>query len=190
MVGATHPAKSPVGLFALIADFLSRRRRAAVAGLPVLALLPLMAFGACSAPVVEAAPPEAVGGARSAEDASSEQVAAGRRIVELQCVSCHAVLSSDASRHPDAPPLRTLAERYSATRLAEAFALGIMTGHPDMPEFRLSRAQVEAIVAYLESIQTRQAAQLEEGDDRGGVRLDTIGFAAGENGRKGAYGLH
>jgi hypothetical protein len=65
-----------------------------------------------------------------------------------------------ASSSCNAPPLRTLAERYPVAGLADAFALGIMTGHPGMPEFRLSRAQIEAVVAYLESIQTRQGAGL------------------------------
>ena len=65
------------------------------------------------------------------EDPSPEQIDAGRRIVELQCISCHAVRSSDASRDFAAPPLRTLAERYQVTGLPEAFARGVLVGHPE-----------------------------------------------------------
>lgn len=94
-------------------------------------------------------------------NATPDQVEGGRRIVELQCVSCHAVRSNDTSHNPDAPPLRTLAERYPVTGLPEAFALGIMKGHPDMPDFRFTPPQINAILAYLESVQTRQGAALD-----------------------------
>ncbi len=94
-------------------------------------------------------------------NATPEQVEAGRRIVELQCVSCHAVRGEDKSHNPGAPPLRTLAERYPVTGLEEAFAQGIMVGHPGMPDFRFDRDQIKAILAYLESIQTRQGATLD-----------------------------
>lgn len=91
-------------------------------------------------------------------DPSAEQIDAGRRIVELQCISCHAIRSSDVSRDFAAPPLRTLAERYPVTGLPEAFARGVLAGHPNMPDFRFSARQITEILAYLESIQTRQGA--------------------------------
>jgi mono/diheme cytochrome c family protein len=121
--------------------------------IPVL----ILSIGGCnSSPPANATPPVA-----GQSPASVAEIETGKRIVELQCVSCHAVRGADASRNPKAPPLRKLAERYPVAGLADAFALGIMTGHPDMPQFRLTRAQVAAIVAYLESIQTRQGAALE-----------------------------
>ena len=92
------------------------------------------------------------------EAATPEQIDAGRRIVELQCVSCHAVRSSDMSRVSTAPPLRTLAERYPVTGLPEAFAQGVLVGHPNMPDFRFNATQISEILAYLQSIQTRQGA--------------------------------
>jgi mono/diheme cytochrome c family protein len=57
--------------------------------------------------------------------------------------------------------LRTLAERYPVTGLAEAFAQGIMVGHPNMPNFRFSPAEINEILAYLQTIQTRQGAALD-----------------------------
>lgn len=92
------------------------------------------------------------------ETATPAQIDAGRRIVELQCVSCHAVRSSDMSRVSTAPPLRTLAERYPVTGLPEAFAKGVLVGHPNMPDFRFNATQITEILAYLQSIQTRQGA--------------------------------
>ena len=94
-------------------------------------------------------------------DASAEapvMIEGGRRIVELQCISCHAVRANGQSRNLRAPPLRTLAERYPVTGLEQAFAQGIMVGHPGMPDFHFNPAQIRAILAYLNSIQTRQGA--------------------------------
>lgn len=98
------------------------------------------------------------GGRVFVEAATPEQIDAGRRIVELHCVSCHAVRSSDTSRDLSAPPLRTLAERYPVTGLPEAFAQGVLVGHPNMPDFRFNATQITEILAYLQSIQTRQGA--------------------------------
>jgi hypothetical protein len=54
--------------------------------------------------------------------------------------------------------LRTLAERYPVTGLADAFAKGVLVGHPNMPDFRFNATQITEILAYLQSIQTRQGA--------------------------------
>jgi cytochrome c len=48
---------------------------------------------------------------------------------------------------------RTLAKRYPVEFLEEALGEGIISGHPDMPEFRFSGKDVGAIVIYLKSIQ-------------------------------------
>lgn len=85
--------------------------------------------------------------------ADDRQVAHGRELVEANCSGCHAVASSDRSPHADAPAFRDLSQRYPIEELAEALAEGVSTGHPDMPEFVASPTQVEAILAYLRSLQ-------------------------------------
>jgi mono/diheme cytochrome c family protein len=80
------------------------------------------------------------------------QIDDGRKLVEENCARCHAVTSTDKSSHPDAPPFRTLSTRYPIEDLAEALAEGISTGHPDMPEFVAAPEQVDAIIAYIRSI--------------------------------------
>lgn len=80
------------------------------------------------------------------------QIDYGRKLVEENCSRCHAVTSTDKSSHPDAPPFRTLSRRYPIEDLAEALAEGISTGHPDMPEFVAAPEQVDAIIAYIRSI--------------------------------------
>ena len=87
----------------------------------------------------------------------------GRRIVELQCISCHAVRSDGESHNRKAPPLHTLAERYPVTSLEQAFAQGIMVGHPGMPDFHFNPSQIRSILAYLNSIQTCQGAMRVQG---------------------------
>ena len=82
-------------------------------------------------------------------------VARGRTLVEANCARCHAVGSNDKSPHPDAPAFRTLSSRYPVEDLAEALAEGISTGHPDMPEFVASPDQIDAIIAYVRSLQPR-----------------------------------
>lgn len=77
----------------------------------------------------------------------------GEALVRTNCSPCHAVGASDESPHPDAPPFRTLSARYPIEALAEALAEGISTGHPDMPEFVASPGQIDAIIAYIGSLQ-------------------------------------
>ena len=49
----------------------------------------------------------------------------------------------------EAPPFRVVVTRYPPEDLAEALAEGIVSGHPDMPEFVFQPAEIESIVTYL-----------------------------------------
>ena len=89
-------------------------------------------------------------GTAGAQDA---RLARGQKIIESQCARCHATGRSDASPLPKAPAFRTLSKRYPLHFLAEALAEGIVTGHNDMPAFRFSPDEIDAILAYLGSIQ-------------------------------------
>ena len=82
-----------------------------------------------------------------------EQIMHGKQLVEANCSKCHGVSLKDKSTHEKAPVFRSLAKRYPIEALEEAFAEGIYTGHPDMPEFAATPEQVAAIVAYISSIQ-------------------------------------
>ena len=81
------------------------------------------------------------------------EIARGRALVEANCAQCHAVGLTDDSRHPEAPPLRSLSERYPLDALEEAFVEGISTGHPDMPEFVATPEQIAAIIDYIASLE-------------------------------------
>jgi cytochrome c len=84
--------------------------------------------------------------------AQDPQVERGRAFAQSNCASCHAIGTSGDSRLPEAPPFRTLHERYPVEDLAESLAEGIKTSHP-MPEFQLDGAQVDDLIAYLKSLE-------------------------------------
>lgn len=88
---------------------------------------------------------------------ASPDLAEGRRLAEINCASCHAIGASGESRHPSAPAFRRLSRAYPVTALEEAFAEGVLVGHPDMPEFRLEPEQIDDLLGYIQSIQERQA---------------------------------
>jgi cytochrome c len=89
--------------------------------------------------------------AAAAEDATN--LHRGEALLARNCSRCHATGGIGESRHPQAPLFRTLAKRYPIESLEEALGEGIISGHPDMPEFRFSGEDVGAIVVYLKSIQ-------------------------------------
>jgi cytochrome c len=81
-----------------------------------------------------------------------DSVVKGRTIIEVNCARCHAIGKHDTSRHEEAPPFRVVVTRYPPEDLAEALAEGIVSGHPDMPQFVFQPTQIEAIVAYLNTL--------------------------------------
>lgn len=95
--------------------------------------------------------------AQSAPPASSVRPAPsadrGRLLVERNCSTCHAVGLLDESPMKEAPPFREVVERYDPLVLQEAFAEGVVVGHPAMPEFTLTTDQLGDLVAYLETLQ-------------------------------------
>jgi cytochrome c len=76
----------------------------------------------------------------------------GHRFAQTYCSRCHAIGKLGESPLTIAPPFRTLHERYDLDDLGEAFAEGIVTGHPSMPEFRLEGDQIDDLLAYLKSL--------------------------------------
>jgi len=87
--------------------------------------------------------------------APAENLKHGEELLIRACASCHAVGRTGESSHKFAPPFRTLGQRYPIESLEEALGEGIMSGHPDMPEFKFDAKDVGAIIAYLKSIQQR-----------------------------------
>ncbi len=77
----------------------------------------------------------------------------GETLLTRDCGRCHAVGRTGASADKEAHEFRILGKRYPIESLEEALGEGIMSGHPDMPEFKYDADDVGGIIAYLKSIQ-------------------------------------
>jgi len=94
-------------------------------------------------------------GACAAQEAAPSQAALaadGREIAEAQCAGCHAVGRYGESPAPEAPPFRYALARYDSAVLEEELIQGIQVAHP-MPEFQFNPQSVDALIAYMQSIQ-------------------------------------
>lgn len=93
------------------------------------------------------------GGMQAEQAAPAPSMASdGRDIAEAECAGCHAVGAYGESPMAAAPPFRTVLSRYSADVLEEDLISGIRVAHP-MPDFQFNPQGVDALIAYLQSIQ-------------------------------------
>lgn len=86
---------------------------------------------------------------------NTDSLRRGEALLSKHCATCHAVGTVGGSARADAPAFRTLGRKYPVETLEEALAEGLISGHPDMPEFTFDVEDVGAIIAYLKSIQQR-----------------------------------
>jgi len=89
----------------------------------------------------------------AAAEAQPAQVQRGRAIAAANCAQCHAIDRTGASPLAAAPAFRDLHHRYPVSQLAESLAEGIVTAHPAMPEFRMTRSQISDFLAYLRTLE-------------------------------------
>ena len=88
---------------------------------------------------------------------SPEEIKHGAALFARHCATCHAIGPTGASPYSPAPPFRRLHERYDIEALAEALAEGMIVGHGgarQMPQFVLSPAEIDDLLAYLKSLET------------------------------------
>jgi len=78
----------------------------------------------------------------------------GKSLVEKNCSPCHAVEVSGESPNKKAPPFRSLHARHPSLALREPLSRGIAAPHDEMPRFTLSGAEIDSIVAYINSLAT------------------------------------
>lgn len=95
----------------------------------------------------------ALSGLAAQAQALSPSAQRGQNFVRTNCSRCHAIDRVSPSPLRAAPPLRELHKRYPVETLAEAFAEGIVTGHPSMPEFRLEVDQIADLLAFLKTLE-------------------------------------
>jgi mono/diheme cytochrome c family protein len=96
-------------------------------------------------------------GATSEEQ--SAQIEDGLGIAEANCAGCHAIGRSGNSPNPAAPHFRSLLSRYNAEILATELNEGMRVAHAPMPQFQFNPAATDSLIAYLQSVQTRDPGQ-------------------------------
>jgi mono/diheme cytochrome c family protein len=106
----------------------------------------MLVLGACGQPSIE---PEAPVPDR-------QLMGPGEAMVENLCAGCHAIGAYDQSAHTEAPALRDLSKQIDLASLEQPLRDGIMVDHPDMPEFAFEPHHVDALLYYLEHIQTEE----------------------------------
>ena len=83
----------------------------------------------------------------------------GMTVAETNCASCHAIGREGESPNPKAPLFRSVLSRYSAGVLETELVMGMKVAHEPMPTFQFKPEAVDALIAYLQSIQTRDPGQ-------------------------------
>jgi Flp pilus assembly protein TadD len=83
---------------------------------------------------------------------AERRVQQGKALVEKNCSPCHAVGVTGASPNIKAPEFRSLHARHPSLALREPLARGIAAPHEEMPSFRLSGAEIDTIIAYINSL--------------------------------------
>src|SRR6266568_1250287 len=85
--------------------------------------------------------------------AEADSVQRGREFARANCARCHSIERTGESPVKSAPPFRILHQRYPVEYLEEALAEGIVTGHSDMPEFRLEPDQIADFIDFLKALE-------------------------------------
>jgi len=92
-----------------------------------------------------------------AEAQMAPHVQRGFNFAKANCAVCHSIDRTTLSPLKLAPPFRILHERYDVETLAESLSEGIVTGHQNMPEFRLDADQIADFISYLKWLEHRSA---------------------------------
>lgn len=83
---------------------------------------------------------------------SDRTVREGKALVEANCARCHATSASGASPNPNAPEFRRLQQSHPIQALREPLTRGIAAPHDEMPRFKLPDADIDKIIAYINSL--------------------------------------
>jgi len=95
-----------------------------------------------------------IGGAPAVAQVVTGDVVAGQRIAETWCANCHLVGTRSTGPATDtAPSFVSIARRPSTTTISlRAF---LQSPHRQMPNYQLSRAETDDVIAYILSLRGR-----------------------------------
>jgi tetratricopeptide (TPR) repeat protein len=81
-----------------------------------------------------------------------QRVREGHELARKKCSPCHAIGVQGMSANAKAPEFRNLGRRHALLTLKKPIARAVVAQHDRMPQFQLSNIQVNAIVAYINSL--------------------------------------
>ena len=84
---------------------------------------------------------------------AQDPVKQGRLILKEYCARCHSIAKRGDSPMAGAAPFRMLGRSFELDSFAQDLRRGVLSGHPDMPEFKFGEDDARAVVAYLRTIQ-------------------------------------
>ena len=97
--------------------------------------------------------PIAAGLILSSAALAQEPALRGRELLSDNCARCHAIDKTGDSPRQGAPAFRTLSRSFEMDGFSVKLQGGLMSGHPDMPEFKFNEEDARAVTTYLRSIQ-------------------------------------
>jgi mono/diheme cytochrome c family protein len=89
-----------------------------------------------------------------AETPDPRDVAEGRRIAQRECSTCHAIDRGSVSPNPGAPPFRDVLFLSDSNWVAYRLIDAVRMGHDNMPLFDFDVRSADALIAYIESIES------------------------------------
>ena len=93
------------------------------------------------------------------DDQNRAQIEDGRALAQANCSTCHAVGPTGTSPNPKAPTFRSVLSRYDENMLRTELAEGMRVSHDPMPQFQFRPEAVDSLIAYLHSIEVKDAGQ-------------------------------
>jgi len=81
-------------------------------------------------------------------------IAEGERIAQRECSSCHAIDRTSVSPNPGAPPFRDVLFLNDSNWVAYRLIDAVRMGHDNMPLFDFDVRSADALIAYIESIES------------------------------------
>jgi len=91
--------------------------------------------------------------AAQAQNESQDPITHGQGLAKEFCRECHAIGRTGNSPNEAAPPFRRLDQRIDLDEFIGRLRDGLVSGHPDMPEFKFNTADARAMRDYIRSVQ-------------------------------------
>lgn len=85
---------------------------------------------------------------------TEKHIREGEALAAKNCGGCHGVAASGFSPNKDAIEFRNIYRRHALFELRQPITRAVMATHEQMPQFQLSADEINAIVAYINSLST------------------------------------